>query len=700
MRPLLLLCCACAALAQDSERLDFLAGHTDFRQVRGMLPSFQKAAAARLLEARQAKVAALSSAQDVAERKRYLRERMIRALGGLPERTPLNARTAGVLERDDYRIEKVIFESQPKFYVTANLYLPKRGAPPYPAILFPLGHEAGAKANPVWQQILGNLARRGFVALAWDTLGQGERTQLWDPDLRDSKAGASTSEHTMLGIQCLLAGDNVARYTIWDGIRALDYLLARPEVDAKRIGCTGNSGGGTHTAYLSALDDRIQVAAPSCYLTSWRRLLDTIGPQDAEQCIPPWLADGLDHPDFILAFAPKPYLMLSAIRDFFSITGARETFSEARRVYELLGAGEKLDMVEADDGHGYSKPRRVPAYRWFSRWLNGVDDDGAESEIPVAGEEELYCTATGQVATALGGETVWSLNRKRVAQLARKAASRDDVARQIGYERPQGAPVVHPFGRLERPALRIEKLVYETEPGIVVPALLYVPQRPGRKAAVVLAHGRGKSAAASQAEQLAGAGLVVLSIDARGLGETRRAEAGEGAWARSFGDYESAMTALLLGRTLVGMRAADITRGVDLLAGHREVDAARIYGFGQEAGAAPLLHAAALDQRIRKVALEAMLVSYRAVVDHPLHRGVVEQVVPGVLKSYDLPDLAALLAPVPVWVVDPTDPLGKPVPLDEAKAAFSGAANVRVARRGPSMPFLAPYAELVGNGAQ
>ena len=139
----------------------------------------------------------------------------------------------------------------------------------------------------------------------------------------------STTEHTILGIQCLLAGDSLARYTIWDGMRALDYLLSRPEVDASRIAVTGNSGGGTHTAYLAALDDRIHVAAPSCYLTSWRALLETIGPQDAEQDLLPWIGNGLDHADFIYAFSPKPYLVLSAIRDFFSISGARATYKEA-----------------------------------------------------------------------------------------------------------------------------------------------------------------------------------------------------------------------------------------------------------------------------------------------------------------------------------------------------------------------------------
>src|SRR5689334_2154106 len=218
------------------------------------------------------------------------------------------------------------------------------------------------------------LARNGYVALSWDPIGQGERIQMYDEDLHASKVRDSTTEHTILGIQTILTGHAIARYTIHDGLRALDYLLSRKEVDPKRVACTGNSGGGTHTAYLSALDDRIRVAAPSCYITSWRRLLETIGPQDAEQVFPNWLRDGLDFPDFLYAAAPKPYLVLSAIRDFFPIDGARESFREAQRYYPP----DKLRMVEADDGHGYTKPRRIAAYAWFARWLKKSEDQGSE----------------------------------------------------------------------------------------------------------------------------------------------------------------------------------------------------------------------------------------------------------------------------------------------------------------------------------
>src|SRR5207237_1143400 len=468
------------ALAQQSDDLNFASGLEQFHNIRRMLPSYLNNIGFRMLGERKHRVEQLATIEDVDKRRSYVREQMLKDLGGFPDRAHLNARVVGVLERTGYRIEKVIFESQPHFYVTANLYLPKTGHPPYPAILYPLGHERGGQTNPTWQQMLGSLATKGFVALAWDPIGQGERLQIFDEDLRESKVGNSTTEHTVVGTQCMLVGDHLARYTIWDGMRALDYLLSRKEVDPARIGLTGNSGGGTHSAYIAALDDRIQVAAPSCYITSWHLMLDTIGPQDAEQTFPLWLEEGLDYPDYLYAFAPKPYLLLSAIRDFFPIAGARETYAEAEKVYSAIGAKEKLGMFEADDGHGYNKTRRLAAYEWFGRWLKGVEDKDPEPQIEMATPEELRCTPTGQVSTSLGGESVFTLNQKRLDRLKANRGMRPvelprKVQELIHYESPSTSLQVRPYGTIPRSGYHIEKLTYESEPGITIPSLLFVP---------------------------------------------------------------------------------------------------------------------------------------------------------------------------------------------------------------------------------
>jgi len=588
----------------------------------------------------------------------------------------------GTLDRGDYKIEKIVFESQPHFFVTANLYLPKQGSPPYPAILFPLGHELGGKSHSVWQQVLGSLARRGYVAFAWDPLGQEERMQFFDPDWNDSKFFASTVEHTELGAQCMLVGDALARYTIWDGIRALDYLLSRPEVAVSRVGATGNSGGGTHTTYLSALDDRIQVAAPSCYINSWRVLLDALGPQDAEQVFPGWLKNGMDFPDFIYSFAPKPFLVLSAIRDFFPIGGVRETFAEAHGVYQSLGIADKLQKVEADDGHGYSKPRRQAAYRWFGRWLKSEDDDGSEQDVPAATSEELWATPTGQVSTSYHGEDVYSLNLKRYEAIkaTRPAFSLTKVREIAAFAPSSGGLNIKTYGTMPRSGYRIEKLTYESEPGILIPAVLYVPETHGTKSpAIIYADGEGKQASRDAAELLVRKGNMVMSIDARGLGETRPVLDTHDYFFTYFGDHHDAETAILVGKTLVGMRAADIARGIDLLAARDEVDSLNISGVGRGAAAVAMLHAAALDPRVKRLVLEEMPVSYDAIVTHRIHRKMFEQIVPSALKFYDLPDLANSFAPRPVWMINAVNPLGQVLPPNEVRAVY-GLAQIHVTR--------------------
>ena len=657
----------CAQSKPAKQQLNFLTDQVDGEGLTAMLPAYLKARAFKMLDDRHAQISRISSRQDLDARRREFREKFWRILGGMPERTSLNARVVGSINKPGYKIEKVIFESQPGFFVTANLYLPQPLNGKHPAILFPLGHEEGAKAHDAWQHVLVTMARRGFVCLAWDTLGQGERVQLWDDDFKESKAIRTTTEHTILGLQTVLVGDALARYTIWDGIRALDYLAARPEVDAARMGVTGNSGGGTHSSYLGALDDRLAVIAPSCYLTNWRRLLETIGPQDAEQCVPNSIAEGFDHPDFVLAAAPKPYMMLVAIRDFFSIGGARETFAEVQRVYDSIGEATRFAKFEYDDGHGYSRPRREAGYRWFSRWLQGKEDSTPEAPVEVLDEQELWCTSNGQVALGFRdtNKTVFDLNQDRFTALRPRDPQLAAVRKFTGFAPATDAPPrVRPYGSLEADGYRIEKLVYEPEAGILVPALLYLPTtRQSKLPATILVFGNGKAAAHDAAEKLVKSGHAALAIDARGLGETRAIPDKYGSdWPRYFGDYESTMTAMLTGKPLVTMRAEDIARAVDLLAARPEIDASRITGHGRELGAIPLLYAAAFDARIAAITLERSIKSYEAIIRQRIHRQQWENAAAGALRHFDLPNLEGWMHPRPVTWIDPVYPNGQLMP--------------------------------------
>ena len=212
-----------------------------------------------------------------------------------------------------------------------------------------------------------------------------------------------------------------------------------------------------------------------------------------------------------------------------------------------------------------------------------------------------------------------------------------------------------------------------SEPGIFIPALLFVPKAfVSSRPSIIYVNSKGKAAETGEIEQLVSSGAVVLSIEPRGMGETAVNEAPDGQrYSGYFGDYADSMLAVLQRKTLVGMRATDVSRAVDLLAARSDVDISKIYGVGNGAGSVILLHAATLDSRIQRVVLSHMLVSFESVVRSRIHQDCFESVVPGVLASYDLPELAAALSPRQVWLVDAVNPLGNPVDFQQLKEMYA-----------------------------
>jgi cephalosporin-C deacetylase-like acetyl esterase len=662
----LLLTLASPCLAQDD--LNVLGKEVGGVPTRKLLYTYLQAEAQKHFDARRAAIAALKTPEDVQRRQEELRAKFIQALGGLPEKTPLNARVVGAEQRDGYRVERVVYESRPQHHVTATLYLPQ-GKPPFPGVLMPIGHSSNGKAAEYIQRGSILLAKNGIAVLAYDPIGQGERRQLLDPQGKPAISG-STTEHTLTGVGALLVGGNTAAYRIWDGIRSLDYLAGRPEIDPKRLGCTGCSGGGTLTSYLMALDERIYAAAPSCYVTSLERLFATLGPQDAEQNITGQVAFGMEHADYLLMRAPRPTLIAAATRDFFDIQGTWTTFREAKGVYGMLGHAERVDLAEYNTTHGYPKPQREAVTRWMRRWLLGKDDAPVEESFPIAKDAELLCTRTGQVLEDLKGKSVFHLNAERAAELAaarakgRDSRSRDELLKEVrgltGLQAPVAAAKRREAGDVRRDGYVIRKLVFETEPGIVAPALLFAPKGGAEKPLVLYVHGRGKAedaAAGGPIEKLVKAGHAVLALDPRGLGET--APAALPAKPGHFGvDFKESFLALHLNRPLLGQRVHDVLAVAEAV-GKDHGNQFHIIGVG---GAGPVaLHAAALEPRIKQVTLDGTVVSWDNVVRTPLSMNQLTNVVPGALKTYDLPELAAAVAPRPLTIRAAVDAAGKPV---------------------------------------
>jgi dienelactone hydrolase len=664
-----------------------------------MLERFLIEQAAGRLEARRRAIAAIKTPEEIRRRQVELRSFFWRSLGDLPERTPLNARVVGVHLADGYRVERILFESRPGHHVTALLYLPE-GAESVPGVLVPCGHSNNGKAAESYQRVCILLARSGMAALCYDPIGQGERIQWLDEQGGPAVAGGSTTEHTLAGVGALLVGWQTATYRVWDGLRALDYLESRPEVDPKRLGCTGNSGGGTLTAYLMALDDRIAAAVPSCYITSLERLFRTIGPQDAEQNITGQVAAGMDHADYVIMRAPRPTLLCVGTQDFFDIQGSWETFREVKLIYGRLGYGERVDLFESDEPHGLTQPRRVATARWLRRWLLRIDDAVDEPDFPIAADRELQCTRSGQVLRDLGGVSVFDLNHRRERELASARAEfartadapafRARVRQRLGLGTGSvPAQTLVLAGELHHEGRRILKLVFETEPGILIPVIAVEPKWPDPVAPIVIRVGGNRTvdlAPGGPVDQQLGRGRWVLLADLRGMGETAPPP-GKGWGGPLLGPEVSvALLSLHLARPLLGQRVLDLQTFMASLREREEFATNAAHGFELEAeGAAGLaaLHAAILDDQgaIRRLTLLHPLISWSNVVEHKGGRLQIGGVVPGALEDYDLPDLIARLEPLPVSIREPVDALGRPVSKETLEAVYAAAIQAHAAEQ-------------------
>ena len=276
---------------------------------------------------------------------------MRKVFGPLPERTPLKPVLMGVLQRDGYRVEKIILESRPGFPVTANLYIPEQVSFPAPCVLGTCGHSLTGKAEPAYQSFCQGLVKKGYVVLIYDPISQGERLQYMNDEWK-SAYGVGVGEHVHSGNQQLLLGEFFGTWRVWDGIRCLDYLLDREETDPTRVGLTGNSGGGTLTTLLLANDDRFTMAGPGCYVTTFRRNAENELPADSEQIPPNLLALGMDMDDMLACHAPKPLILLTQEKDYFDQRGSLEAFARLKHLYKLLGAHgdpRRLGLIGAEE---------------------------------------------------------------------------------------------------------------------------------------------------------------------------------------------------------------------------------------------------------------------------------------------------------------------------------------------------------------
>ena len=591
-----------------------------------------------------------------ADAERYVwtvRERIRECFGPFPEKTPLNARVTGIVDRDAYHIEKLIFESRPGFLVTANLYVPKGRKFPLPGVVGTCGHSDNGKAAEAYQSFAQGLARMGYVVLIFDPLGQGERAQYRDPRLKPGRGG-SVSEHLRAGNQQFLVGEFLGAWRAWDGIRALDYLLTRAEVDPRQVGVTGNSGGGTMTTWLCGVEQRWAMAAPSCFVTTFRRNVENEIPADTEQCPPKALALGLDHSDFLAALAPKPVLILAKEKDFFDIRGALEAYGRLKRLYGLLGAEENIALFAGPTPHGYSQENREAMYRWFNH-VTGVSQATAEPKLVIEKDETLWCTPRGEVA-ALGSRSIFSFTKARSQELRKSRPTLEgkelrQAAREI-LKLPARGPqpdyrILRSIAGREYPKKHCSCYAVQSEPGIL--ALVYrlsdeplesrPPQGP-RRAVLYVAHQSSDAELREEplvAELLKAEGRSgFYACDVRGIGESRPDTCGADQFLKPYGsDYFYAIHSLMLDHPYLGQKTYDLLQVLDWMGtfGHREIHLA-----AKGWGTLPATFAALLSPLVGQVTLKGALASYSEVAESETYDWPLSTFLPSVLRQFDLPD--------------------------------------------------------------
>ena len=596
---------------------------------------------------------ALTSKKETEKYIRNVRAKFGNLLGDFPSDSPLHPRITGTLDRDDYKIEKVIFESFPHHHVTANLYIPG-GKGKFPAALFFCGHENTSKATESYQKTAILFAKNGFVVFVIDPVSQSERFQLTDSTGKPLTRGGTTA-HTLMNEGSNLVGTSVPEYELWDNKRALDYLETRPEVDTSRIGCLGNSGGGMQTIYFAAFDNRVKVFAPCSYLSNREKTFELTGAADGCAQIP---GEGKDHfelSDYLISAAPKRILVLAGRYDFIDYRGTLLAFNDLKEVYRSLGEAQKIKFFTYDDGHGISKPKREAALSWFRKWLCNDSTKVIEGDLNTLPEKDLLCTNTGQVSSQFPDEV--SIADRNLSLFNKYRSKREEFLKQdknsiqnkiadlVGLDLSNNDVSVEKKGNVKSGTLAFEKLIIRKKNQIPLPVLwLHSPNKTPQKIIVWLPQ-EGKNEIAAKTSLLQSyldKNYSVLLCDVSGTGETED-NPNENDKKYYNKEYRNCALALHLGMSMVGIRTADILTVMDFIASVPEFKNIPVEINANGFVAVSALHAALFNQRISELKLYNTINSYKTVLENPVEKNWYSYVINDVLEYYDLPDLAQLI---------------------------------------------------------
>jgi len=593
---------------------------------------------------------AIQSKESMLKYRDELRNRYHNILGKFPEKQNLNAKVLKSTPEKGFRIEKIIFESLPKRYVTANLYLPE-GKGPFPASLELCGHGLNGK---LYSQEAILMALNGIAVLVVDPIGQGERIQLLNETGNPATRGATT-EHTLLNAGCNLLGSSLAAWELWDNRCAIDYLETRPDIDKTRLAAYGSSGGGTQTAYLIGMEDRLKVASICSYFSQRERVLELSGPSDGCQHIPGEGSAHIEISDWVTMFAPKPVLVMSGLYDFVDYWGAVQGSMELQKVYTTLGAPDAFKQFTAESGHGMPKVKREALATFFRTWLLNDPTPVRETELIRIPEGDQQCTETGQVNTAYPDavsipeynlQLAKNLSNERAEFLKQsEAIIRQKVLNLLGIKIPEDKIEPEQTGFVKGRTYDLYKYQIIRKGEMPVPCVVVISETIAPKGKVVIyLNESGKDEILTDETSLANyinQGDILVVADLRGYGETSDpASLNDTKYWNS--EYRNTMISLHTGKTIVGQRVTDILSLVDFVASDPRMAGHSIQLKANGTYGPVAVHATCLDKRIDQTEISGSVKSYLEFLQNPMQRDVYTNVIPGVLNFYDLPDLVKL----------------------------------------------------------
>lgn len=604
---------------------------------------------------RDSLLSTLKSAKDWDKRSQTIRDSMISWTGPLPERTPLNARITGRIEREDYLIEKILFESRPDYLVSANLYLPKNISGPRPAQLNVIGHAQVGKADERYQRMSIALARKGFVVLTIDQLGQGER-QVSD---YASWRSAPGNAHQIIGIQAFISGTHLFNFMVWDAIRAIDYLVSRPEVDADKICMTGSSGGGMMTTYILPFDDRISVAVPTCNPNTWSYRVHAGLATDHEQVFFGAFQSSIDpRGDPLFAQVPKPLLLNTTTDDNLNPPGGVWDLSAwLHKSYSAHGVPEKFTTTMVRAGHAYNQEQREITYSWMLRWTGNDAADLWEDDALLEKEADLWAATGGNVFNEPGSRP----DRELVLDYLHKHKAnwgKIETSEAVKDHRTEMTALIEKILNTDLSDIKVKydfidtrivkditirPFLLEPEAGIILPGVMLESATKAYGRNVILyINESGKSTILEDIDivkELLGKGYRICAVDLRGIGETSPDMSGR------FWDF-------LAGKPIFGQRVKDILALTKWLK-ESEVDADGIKLWGTGMCALYGAFAGVLSDDISGFMFEEPLISFESIVQVKVPEYNHEVLLPGILEKFDMTQIYQAISPRPVTVINP-----------------------------------------------